>query len=97
MADNEMPRLVATPPSQRHQVLARRAPLPQAEIVADAAWHLFHKPKSFSGNFLIDDTFLADNGVMDFDPYRVDPSKDLLPDFSCGRCRAAPRKLKAKA
>ena len=51
------------------------------EIVADAAWHLFHKPKSFSGNFLIDDTFLADNGVMDFDPYRVDPSKDLLPDF----------------
>ncbi len=51
------------------------------EIVADAAWHLFQKPKDFSGNFLIDDTFLAQNGVTDFDQYRVDPSKDLLPDF----------------
>jgi citronellol/citronellal dehydrogenase len=51
------------------------------EIVADAAWHLFQKPKSFSGNFLIDDTFLAEHGVTDFDQYRVDPSKDLLPDF----------------
>jgi citronellol/citronellal dehydrogenase len=51
------------------------------EIVADAAWHLLGKDKSFSGNFLIDDTFLAANGVMDFDQYRVDPSKDLMPDF----------------
>ncbi|HET7084455.1 MAG TPA: NAD(P)-dependent oxidoreductase [Rhizomicrobium sp.] len=51
------------------------------EIVADAAWHLFHKPKSFGGHFLIDDTFLAENGVRDFDIYRVDPSQDLLPDF----------------
>jgi citronellol/citronellal dehydrogenase len=51
------------------------------EIVADAAWHVFRKPKSFSGNFLIDDSFLAENGVSDFDPYRVDPSQDLLPDF----------------
>jgi citronellol/citronellal dehydrogenase len=51
------------------------------EIVADAARHVFNRPKSFSGNFLIDDTFLAENGVTDFDPYRVDPSKDLLPDF----------------
>ena len=51
------------------------------EIVADAAWHVFHKPKGFSGNFLIDDTFLAENGVADFDQYRVDPAQDLLPDF----------------
>jgi citronellol/citronellal dehydrogenase len=51
------------------------------EIVADAAWHVFNRPKSFSGNFLIDDTFLAENGVRDFDRYRVDPSQDLLPDF----------------
>jgi len=51
------------------------------EIVADAAWHVFNRPKSFSGNFLIDDSFLYDNGVRDFDPYRVDPSQDLLPDF----------------
>lgn len=51
------------------------------EIVADAAWHVFGKPKSFSGNFLIDDTFLYENGVTDFDQYRVDPAQDLLPDF----------------
>lgn len=51
------------------------------EIVADAAWHLFQQPKSFSGNFLIDDTFLSQQGVTDFDRYRADPSKDLLPDF----------------
>ena len=51
------------------------------QIVADAAWHVLVKPKSFTGNFLIDDTFLAENGVTDFDRYRVDPTKDLLPDF----------------
>lgn len=51
------------------------------EIVADAAWHVFNRPKAFSGNFLIDDSFLFENGVRDFDPYRVDPAQDLLPDF----------------
>jgi citronellol/citronellal dehydrogenase len=51
------------------------------EIVADAAWHVFNRPSSFSGNFLIDDSFLAANGVHDFDQYRVDPGQDLLPDF----------------
>ncbi|HEX2761466.1 MAG TPA: NAD(P)-dependent oxidoreductase [Rhizomicrobium sp.] len=51
------------------------------EIVADAAWHVFDRPKSFSGHFLIDDTFLAENGVTAFDRYRVNPAKDLLPDF----------------
>jgi citronellol/citronellal dehydrogenase len=51
------------------------------EIVADAAWHIFNQPISFSGNFLIDDAVLAENGVTDFDRYRVDPSKDLMPDL----------------
>jgi citronellol/citronellal dehydrogenase len=51
------------------------------EIVADAAWHVFNRPKDFSGHFLIDDSFLFENGVTDFDRYRVDPGKDLLPDF----------------
>jgi citronellol/citronellal dehydrogenase len=51
------------------------------EIVADAAWHVFNRPSSFSGNFLIDDSFLFENGVRDFDQYRVDPGQDLLPDF----------------
>ncbi|HUE65907.1 MAG TPA: NAD(P)-dependent oxidoreductase [Rhizomicrobium sp.] len=51
------------------------------EIVADAAWHIFNRPKSFSGHFLIDDTFLAENGITNFDQYRVDPAHDLMPDF----------------
>jgi citronellol/citronellal dehydrogenase len=52
------------------------------DILSDAAYLVFNKPpKSFSGNFLIDDTFLAANGVTDFDRYRVDPTKDLMPDF----------------
>ncbi len=51
------------------------------QIVADAAHAIFCKPKSFSGHFLIDDTFLAGEGVRDFDQYRVDPTRALLPDF----------------
>jgi citronellol/citronellal dehydrogenase len=52
------------------------------EIVADAVWHLVQKSaRDFTGHFLIDDTFLAANGVTNFDRYRVDPSKALLPDF----------------
>jgi citronellol/citronellal dehydrogenase len=52
------------------------------EIMADAAYRVFHKPaKSFTGNFLIDDTFLAGEGVTDFEPYRVDASELLAPTF----------------
>jgi citronellol/citronellal dehydrogenase len=51
------------------------------EILADAAWRIFQKPVSFTGNFLIDDTFLAAEGVTDFDRYRVDATKPLQPDF----------------
>jgi citronellol/citronellal dehydrogenase len=50
-------------------------------ILADAAWRIFQKPASFSGNFLIDDTFLSDEGVTGFDQYRVDPSQPLQNDF----------------
>jgi citronellol/citronellal dehydrogenase len=52
------------------------------DILSDAAHMIFEKPaKSFTGNFLIDDTFLAANGVTDFDKYRVDPTATLMPDF----------------
>jgi citronellol/citronellal dehydrogenase len=43
---------------------------------------VFDKPaKSFTGNFLIDDSFLAGEGVTDFEPYRVDASEPLVPTF----------------
>jgi citronellol/citronellal dehydrogenase len=51
------------------------------EIIADAAALIFAKPASFTGNFLIDDTFLAGEGVTDFEKYRVDPAQPLAPDF----------------
>ena len=51
------------------------------EILAEAAWRIFQKPANFSGNFLIDDTFLAGEGVSDFDRYRVDPTQPLQMDF----------------
>ncbi|MGP0093707.1 MAG: SDR family oxidoreductase [Xanthobacteraceae bacterium] len=52
------------------------------QIIADAAYLIFQKPaKDFSGRFLIDDTFLAGEGVTDFDQYRVDPTQPLAPDF----------------
>src|SRR5262249_560313 len=60
--------------------IMRRSRTP--DILADAAYVIFTKPaKSFTGQFLIDDTFLAREGVPDFDAYRVDPSQPLSPDF----------------
>jgi citronellol/citronellal dehydrogenase len=52
------------------------------EILADAAHLVFEQPAaSFTGHFLIDDSFLYDHGVRDFDQYRVDPTSALAPDF----------------
>ncbi len=52
------------------------------EIMADAAHAIFEKPAaSFSGNFLIDDSFLYAEGVRDLDSYKVDPTQPLMPDF----------------
>ena len=51
------------------------------EILAEAAYRIFQKPKSFTGNFLIDDTFLAGEGISDFDRYRVDATQPLQVDF----------------
>ena len=51
-------------------------------IMADAAYRIFQKPsRSFTGNFLIDDSFLAAEGVTDFEQYRVDPSEPLARTF----------------
>ncbi len=67
------------------------------QIVADAAWHVLDKPKSCTGNFLIDDTFLAENGVTDFDRYRVDPARELLPDFFVPDDNVPPEGVSLKA
>jgi citronellol/citronellal dehydrogenase len=68
------------------------------EILADAAAAIFAKPsRAFTGQFLIDDTFLAGEGVTDFDRYRVDPACDLQPDFFVPDDIPAPASLKAIA
>lgn len=53
------------------------------EILADAAHLIFMQPaKTFTGNFLIDDTFLHKvGGVTQFEDYRIDPALPLAPDF----------------
>ena len=52
------------------------------EIMADAAYLVFQKPaRRFTGNCLIDDTFLAAEGVTDFEKYRVDAAEPLAPTF----------------
>jgi citronellol/citronellal dehydrogenase len=58
----------------------RRARKP--EILADAAYVIFNQPaRQCSGNFLIDDMLLYENGVRDFDRYRVDPTMPLALDL----------------
>lgn len=62
------------------EAIMRRSRTP--DILADAAHAVFEKPaKTFSGHFLIDDTFLAGEGVTDFERYRVDPREPLQGDF----------------
>src|SRR6195256_4729646 len=52
------------------------------EIMADAAYAIFLKPaKSFTGHFLIDDSFLAGEGVTDFEKYRAAPGEPLAGTF----------------
>jgi len=53
------------------------------DILADAAHLIFSQPsREFTGQFLIDDTFLYKVGnVTDFEGYRIDPSMPLAPDF----------------
>jgi len=52
------------------------------EIMADAAYEIFITPaRALTARFLIDDTFLAERGVHDFEPYRVDTTQVLARDF----------------
>ena len=62
------------------ETMMQRARKP--EIMADAAYAIFSKPaREFTGRFLIDDSFLVENGVRDFNHYAVDPTQQLAADF----------------
>jgi len=52
------------------------------EILAETAYRVLCKPAAdFTGNFLIDDSFLVSEGVTDLDQFSVQPGEELLPDF----------------
>lgn len=49
----------------------------KADILADATVKIFEKePRSFTGQALIDEDFLRQEGVTDFAPYRCDPASE---------------------
>ncbi|NXJ85499.1 HSDL2 protein, partial [Trogon melanurus] len=45
----------------------------RTDILADAAYCILTKPKSFTGNFIIDEVLLREEGVKDFDVYAIAP------------------------
>jgi len=52
------------------------------EIMADAAYAIFNRSsRDFTGQFTIDDSVLAEEGVTDFSGYRYDPSQELTVDI----------------
>ncbi|KAM9650615.1 LOW QUALITY PROTEIN: hydroxysteroid dehydrogenase-like protein 2 [Trichechus inunguis] len=52
----------------------------KVDIIADAAYSIFKKPKNFTGNFIIDENILKE-GIQNFDVYAVKPGHPLMPDF----------------
>ncbi len=60
------------------------------EIIGEAAYRIVNKPVSFTGNFIIDDSFLVSEGLTDLDQYSVQPGTALLPDFFVPDEPAAP-------
>ncbi|NWR22650.1 HSDL2 protein, partial [Calcarius ornatus] len=50
----------------------------KTDILADAAYCILTKPKTFTGNFIIDEVLLREEGVKDFDVYAIAPGKRHL-------------------
>lgn len=53
----------------------------KVDIIADAAYSIFKRPKTFTGNFIIDENILKEEGIKNFDIYAIKPGHSLLPDF----------------
>ncbi len=55
------------------------------EIVADAAHGILTRPAGeYTGHFAIDEEVLREEGIVDFEPYAVQPGASLLPDLFLG-------------
>ena len=60
--------------------MLRQSRTPQ--IMADAAYAILCRDaRIFTGNFVLDDDVLSEEGVSNFDRYRNDPNTALLPDI----------------
>ncbi|XP_051043853.1 hydroxysteroid dehydrogenase-like protein 2 isoform X1 [Phodopus roborovskii] len=53
----------------------------KVDIIADAAYSIFKRPKSFTGNFILDENILKEEGINNFDVYAIAPGHPLIPDF----------------
>jgi len=54
----------------------------KVDIMSDAAYGIFNKSsKEFTGNFVVDEEFLRNEGITDFDQYAVAPGNKLTADF----------------
>ncbi|MFJ6088217.1 hypothetical protein ACIQI8_43370 [Streptomyces sp. NPDC092369] len=53
-----------------------------ADIMADAAHAILSRAsKRCTGNFYLDDEVLTEEGIQDFDHYRLHPATPLIPDL----------------
>ena len=70
----------------------------KVDIMADAAYVILNKPsRACTGNFFIDDIVLYESGERDFDKYRVDPTRNLMPDFFVPDAAKLPPGVKLEA
>ena len=73
---------VDTPAALVHGGEELRSEFRKPSIMADAAYGIVNRnAREYTGNFCIDDTFLYDEGVRDFEPYSVVPGSALVPDY----------------
>jgi len=62
------------------EALMRRSRTP--DIMADAAYAIFTRDaRQYTGNFVLDEDVLREEGMTDFDQYRYDPSESLEVDI----------------
>lgn len=53
-----------------------------ADIMADAAYAILTKPTEYTGNFVVDEDLLKQEGIRDFDHYAVEPGTASSTDDS---------------
>ena len=86
---------IESPAALVHGGVELQAEFRRASIMADAAAAILQQPASYTGQFCIDDSALAElAGVSDFDAYSVQPGAALVPDYFVPADRPAPAGVK---